>query len=133
MQPDCLKGRVVLWKCLHVWGQALKSSPGINHKSRVSYSGPGFLCSATWPLNFLPKKHCNGLNQTKPNCRYEQSLPVCISSGVMGLSKDLPVLGQRVLTAMPSSRNSSAMPRAHIDIPYFAIVYAVTRKNREID
>ena len=52
-----------VWNCL--WGNALKRSPGIIRKSRVSYSGPGFLSSATWPS--LPKKHYNGLNQTKPN------------------------------------------------------------------
>ena len=52
-----------VWNCL--WGNALKRSPGIIRKSRVSYPGPGFLSSATWPL--LPKKHYNGLNQTKPN------------------------------------------------------------------
>ena len=51
-----------VWICL--WGHALKRSPGINRKSRVSYPGPGFLSSATWPS--LPKKHYNGLNQTKP-------------------------------------------------------------------
>ena len=49
-----------VWNCL--WGNALKISPGIIRKSRVSYPGPGFLASATWPL--LPKKHYNGLNQT---------------------------------------------------------------------
>ena len=52
-----------VWKCL--WGNALKRSPGIIRKSRVSYPGPGFLSSATWPS--LPKKDYNGLNQTKPN------------------------------------------------------------------
>ena len=52
-----------VWNCL--WGNALKKSPGIIRKSRVSYPGPGFLSSATWPS--LPKKHYNGLNQTKPN------------------------------------------------------------------
>ena len=52
-----------VWNCL--WGNALKRSPGIIHKSRVSNPGPGFLSSATWPS--LPKKHYNGLNQTKPN------------------------------------------------------------------
>ena len=46
-----------------LWGNALKRSPGIIRKSRVSYPGPGFLSSATWPS--LPKKHNNGLNQTK--------------------------------------------------------------------
>ena len=51
-----------VWNCL--WGNALKRSPGIIRKSRVSYPGPGFLSSATWPM--LPKKHYNGLNQTKP-------------------------------------------------------------------
>ena len=51
-----------VWNCL--WGNALKKSPGIIRKSRVSYPGPGFLSSATWPS--LPKKHYNGLNQTKP-------------------------------------------------------------------
>ena len=59
-----------VWNCL--WGNALKRSPGIIRKSRVSYPGPGFLSSATWPS--LPKKHYNGLNQTKPN--YEQ-INVC--------------------------------------------------------
>ena len=44
-------------------GHALKRSPGINSKSRVSYPGPGFLSSATWPS--LPEKHYNGLNQTE--------------------------------------------------------------------
>ena len=49
-----------VWNCL--WGNALKRSPGIIRKSRVSYPGPGFLSSATWPL--LPKRHYNGLNQS---------------------------------------------------------------------
>ena len=57
MQPDCS-----VWNC--VWGHALKRFPGINHESRVSYPGPRFLSGATWPS--LPKKHFNGLNQTKP-------------------------------------------------------------------
>ena len=48
-----------VWNCL--WGNALKRSPGIICKSRVSYPGPGFLSSATWPS--LLKKHYNGLNQ----------------------------------------------------------------------
>ena len=51
-----------VWNCL--WGNALKRSPGIIRKSRVSYPSPGFLSSATWPS--LPKKQYNGLNQTKP-------------------------------------------------------------------
>ena len=50
-----------VWNCL--WGNALKRSPGIIRKSRVSYPVPGFLSSATWPS--LPKKHYNGLNQIK--------------------------------------------------------------------
>ena len=32
-----------VWTCL--WGNALKRSPGIIRKSRVSYPGPGFLSS----------------------------------------------------------------------------------------
>ena len=48
-----------VWNCL--WGHALKRSPGIIRKSRVSYPVPGFLSSATWPL--LPKKHYNGLKK----------------------------------------------------------------------
>ena len=47
-----------VWNCL--WGNALKRSPGIIRKSRVSYPGPGFLSSATWPS--LPKKHYNGFD-----------------------------------------------------------------------
>lgn len=35
-----------------------------------------------------------------------------------------PVLGQSALQAIPSSLNSSAMPRMHMDMPYLAIVYA---------
>ena len=58
-----------VWNCL--WGNALKRSPGIIRKRGVSYPGPGFLSSATWPS--LPKKHYNGLNQTKPN----QNLELC--------------------------------------------------------
>ena len=46
-----------VWNCL--WGNALKRSPGIIRKSRVSYLGPGFLSSATW--HSLAKKHYNGL------------------------------------------------------------------------
>ena len=61
--PDCLKGRVV---CGTVFGDIhLKRSPGIYRKSRVSYPGPGFLSSATWPS--LPKKHCNGLINQMPS------------------------------------------------------------------
>ena len=50
----------IVLNCL--WENALKRSPGIIRKSRVSYPGPGFLSSATWPS--LPKKHYNGFNQT---------------------------------------------------------------------
>ena len=50
-----------VWNCL--WGNALKRSPGIIRKRRVSYPGPGFLSSATWPS--LPKKHYNGLINRK--------------------------------------------------------------------
>ena len=57
------KRPVSVWNCL--WGHALKRSPGIIRKSRVSYPVPGFLSSATWPS--LPKKHYNRLNQTKPS------------------------------------------------------------------
>ena len=55
-----------VWNCL--WGNALKRSPGIIRKSRVSHPSPGFLSSATWPS--LPKKHYNGLNQIKPKITY---------------------------------------------------------------
>ena len=65
-----------VWNCL--WGHALKRSPGIIRKSRVSYPGPGFLSSATWPS--LPKKHYNGLNQTK------QRRVSCMRQGVLTLS-----------------------------------------------
>ena len=39
------KGPGSVWNCL--WGHALKRSPGINRKNRVSYPGTGFLSSAT--------------------------------------------------------------------------------------
>ena len=42
----------------------------IGRESRVSYPGPGYLSSATWPS--LPKKHYDGLNQTKPNRKGEK-------------------------------------------------------------
>ena len=70
-----------VWNCL--WVNALKRSPGIIRKSRVSYPGPGFLSSATWPS--LPKKHYNELNRTKPN-RNSQYLnidgfyPLCLKN-----------------------------------------------------
>ena len=43
---------------------------------------------------------------------------------MMHENKHLPVLGHNALTATPSDLNSSAIPSTHIDIPYFAIVYA---------
>ena len=63
-----------VWNCL--WGNALKRSPGIIRKSRVSYPGPGFLSSATWPS--LPKKHYNGLkrvNRARSNLKRETRNP----------------------------------------------------------
>ena len=66
-----------VWNCL--WGNALKRSPGIIRKSRVSYPGPGFLSSATWPS--LPKKHYNGINQTKPNEDQTDSHALCEQNG----------------------------------------------------
>ena len=65
-----------VWNCL--WGNALKRSPGIIRKSRVSYPAPGFLSSATWPS--LPKKHYNGLNQTKPNVMSSTHRPIFVVS-----------------------------------------------------
>ena len=59
-----------VWNCL--WGNALKRSPGIIRKSRVSYPGPGFLSSAAWLS--LPKKHYNGLNQLNQTIIWEKSL-----------------------------------------------------------
>ena len=56
-----------VWNCL--WGNAVKRSPGIIRKSRVSYPGPGFLSSATWPS--LPKKHYNRLNQLNQTKHFE--------------------------------------------------------------
>ena len=76
-----------------LWGNALKRSPGIIRKSRVSYPGPGFLSSATWPM--LPKKHLNGLNQTKSMGRKTQQ-PTTTSTylsnyNVWFLSKSYPI------------------------------------------
>ena len=65
-----------VWNCL--WGNALKRSPGIIRKSRVSYPGPGFLSSATWPS--LPKKHYNGLNQTCYMLLFYHSGQVCVAA-----------------------------------------------------
>ena len=71
-----------VWNCL--WGNALKRSPGIIRKSRVSYPGPGFLSSATWPS--LPKKHYNGLNQTKPNDSVTSAFKLKPAANLSGLS-----------------------------------------------
>ena len=49
-----------VWNCL--WGNALKRSPGIIRKSRVSYPIPGFLSSATWPS--LPIKENFSVKRT---------------------------------------------------------------------
>ena len=50
-----------VWNCL--WGHALKRSPGINRKSRLSYPDPGFISSSTWSL--MPKKQSNiSINQS---------------------------------------------------------------------
>ena len=72
-----------VWNCL--WGNALKKSPGIIRKSRVSYPGPGFLSSATWPS--LPKKHYNGLNQRLNHDQYitqRQLYPAAVNCDTMG-------------------------------------------------
>ena len=70
-----------VWNCL--WGNALKRSPGIIRKSRVSYPGPGFLSSATWPS--LPKKHYNGLNllgHSNPHTKEPSSVLLCVRISV---------------------------------------------------
>ena len=74
-----------VWNCL--WGNALKISPGIIRKSRVSYPGPGFLSSATWTS--LPKKHYNGLNQTIASVAR-------VIEGLVALDRD-PGLGYNTL------------------------------------
>ena len=81
-RPGCV------WNCL--WGNALKRSPGIIRKSWVSYPGPGFLSSATWPM--LPKKHYNGLNQIFPQSRCSDLcatvlIVMRLTSGVLNLKK----------------------------------------------
>ena len=63
----------------YLWGNALKRSPGIIRKSRVSYPSPGFLSSATWPL--LQKKHYNGLNQTEMHAHVYLLREVAAESG----------------------------------------------------
>src|SRR5947207_2698566 len=40
------------------------------------------------------------------------------------------VRGQRAFTAMPCGRSSSAIPRTHMLIPYFAMVYATCGANQ---
>ena len=64
------KRPVNVWNCL--WGHALKISPGIIRKSRVSYPGPGLLSSATWPS--LPKKHYNELTNQPTDIENEDSI-----------------------------------------------------------
>ena len=54
---------ITIYNYIYNYITALKRSPGISRKSRVSYPGPGFLSSATW--RSLPIKHYNGFNQTK--------------------------------------------------------------------
>ena len=80
----------------YLWGNALKRSPGIIRKSRVSYPGPGFLSSATWPS--LPKKHYNGLNQKKthPNNKpvYQNSKPVTYDFSFRSKPSSLPRASQ---------------------------------------
>ena len=73
-----------------LWGNALKRSPGIIRKSRVSYPGPGFLSSATWPS--LPKKHDNGLNQTKPIKRVGLSSKVEINTFMLTFTLSIDTL-----------------------------------------
>ena len=79
--PTVLKGRVVCGTVL--WGNALKRSPGIIRKSRVSYPGPGFISSATRPL--LPIKHYNGLNQTILTSYWQRRVS-CMRQGMLTLS-----------------------------------------------
>ena len=52
--------------CRTVYGDMHLKSPGINRKSRVLYSGPGFVSSAIWLS--LPKKHYNGLINHIQSC-----------------------------------------------------------------
>ena len=88
-----------VWNCL--WGHALKRSPGINRKRRVSYPGPGFLSSATWPS--LPKKHYNGLNQIEwllLKCASLIHESICV---VMVLQSDLSATNPFV-TILPADR-----------------------------
>ena len=66
-----------MWNCLR--GHALKRSPGIIRKSMVSYPGPGFLSSATWPL--LPKKHLNGLINQSINQSIILTRHICLDQG----------------------------------------------------
>ena len=94
-----------VWNCL--WGNALKRSPGIIRKRRVSYPGPGFLSSATWPM--LPKKHYNGLNQiytiwSKTVTTIKVSQSVCCNLPAEGDSFDICTLSPA--SSRPSSRVS---------------------------
>ena len=81
-----------VWNCL--WGHALKTSPGINSKSRVLYPGPGFLSSATWPS--LVKKHFNGLINLCSHYMINQglrALVMCsVAVGWYGMQEPVPTL-----------------------------------------
>ena len=102
-----------VWNCL--WGNALKRSPGIIRKSRVSHPGPGFLSSATWPS--LPKKHYNGLNQTKPN-KWNNALSSRIQARLcmdIKLDRSLTRLGIThiiIHTELLVAKMKSCIPRA---------------------
>ena len=70
---------VSVWNCQ--WGHALKRYPGINRKSRVSYLGPGFLSSATWPS--LPKKELLWIKPNQTKCIHGDgiiSMTICCRS-----------------------------------------------------
>ena len=67
VQPDCLKGRVVYGT---VCGDMhLKDHLGSMIRVGYRIPVPDFYLSATWTL--LPKKHYNGLNQTKTHSMYK--------------------------------------------------------------
>ena len=100
VQPNCLKhvkrpGSV--WN--YLWGNALKRSPVIIRKSRVSYPGPRFISSATWPS--LPKKHYNGLNQTEAHARDMTSNPITLY---------IHMADQLCLTSIPNTQRMTQLP-----------------------
>ena len=92
-----------VWNCL--WGNTLKIYSGIIRKSRVSYPGPGFISSATWPS--LPKKYYNGLNQTVcTNLHGDSSLPwMCFAS----FSVDIPGASSRINSSVIVGRISTKL------------------------